>query len=85
MLTKGVSAINGLCLANPGQTYAVYLPAGGAVRLDLREIRTPFTMRGYDPRTGDWQKARKVVAGEWVPLEAPGDKDWAALLTADAS
>ncbi len=76
---------NGLCLANPGQTYAVYLPAGGAVRLDLRDIRTPFTMRGYDPRTGDWQKARKVVAGEWVPLEAPGDKDWAALLTADAS
>lgn len=75
---------DGLCLASPGQTYALYLPAGGGVRLDLRDARSPFTLRWYDPRTGAWQEPRRISPGDWVVLQAPGDKGWAALLVVSA-
>lgn len=71
-----------LCLADTGRAYALYLPTGGGVRLDLNEVQGPLVLRWYNPRTGTWQDPQSVAPGGWAALEAPDRKDWAALLLA---
>lgn len=73
-----------LCLADPGDAYALYLPVGGKARLDLRGVEEALTLRWYDPRTGAWTAPKEAPAGEWLVLEAPDAGDWAALLMTDA-
>jgi CubicO group peptidase (beta-lactamase class C family) len=40
------------CLAKPGEVYAVYLPEGGAARLDLSDATGAFTVTWFDPKRG---------------------------------
>jgi len=66
-------------------TVAVYLPAGGAVTLDLPQSKT-YHARWYDPRTGDLHPATSDVQDTKRKFLAPagGDKcpwDWALVLT----
>ncbi|MHC5537855.1 DUF5060 domain-containing protein [Singulisphaera rosea] len=87
---KGKSATLGAqVFAKTGYVYAVYLPkslASGEINLSGVEGR--FSLRWYNPRTGEFQGERTVVnAGGWVPLGVPPGgpdvEDWAILLERD--
>jgi len=74
------------CFAEPGRTYAIYLPNGGTTNLDLGNNSATFTIQWYNPRTGG-----KLQNGTVAEITAPGsvaigqppddtDKDWVALI-----
>jgi hypothetical protein len=74
------------CLADPGNVYAVYLPAGGAPELDLGDSSATFEIHWFNPRKGG-----SLQTGTVVSVTGPGktrigqpqedtDKDWAVLV-----
>jgi hypothetical protein len=72
--------------AKKGSVYLVYLPEGGAAKLDLTGVNGRFTIRWFNPRTGG-SLARGSVAtvrgGAPVDLGAPPDStpgDWLAAV-----
>lgn len=73
-------------LAKPGDTYAVYLPAGGTATLDLSGATGRFDVKWYNPRTGGALRngsVRSVQGGGAVGLGAApsdGGNDWAVLV-----
>jgi len=72
------------CLASPGKEYALYLPEGGTVRLDLGGAPrgAKFAAEWFDPRTGKTYGAENVAGGKKVsftPPTRPND-DWALHL-----
>ncbi len=68
-----------MCLAEPGQQYAVYLPAGGRTRLRLAP--GAYRARRYNPRTGGWGELPEVTGSAWTSPQVPDGGDWAFLLT----
>jgi hypothetical protein len=72
-------------LARPGQVYAVYLPRGGAVTLNVGG--GSYDVRWYNPRAGGALQTGSVgsVTGKAaVPLGSPPSdpgRDWAVLVT----
>ncbi len=73
-----VSAGNAFCLAKPGEAYALYLPKGGAVEVNL----TPgprYRYQWWDPRGGRQTRPRNggTTGGGAVRLSAPSSDDWA--------
>jgi hypothetical protein len=78
-----VSGNGAWCLAKPGDTYAVYLPTGGAVLLDLQADGNTYAVEWFDPRIGGGAQAGSVttVSGPgWVSLGSPpyaSTSDWA--------
>lgn len=79
-------AANDYVLAKPGDTYAVYLPAGGTTTLDLSGAAGAFEVKWYNPRTGGALQngsVRTVQGGGVRALgNAPSDgtNDWAVLV-----
>jgi hypothetical protein len=74
------------CLAEPGNVYALYLPAGGAPELDLGDSSATFEIHWFNPRKGGSLQVGTVLSvtgpGKTLigqPLEDT-DKDWAALV-----
>src|SRR5262249_18198015 len=78
----------GYCLADPGRTYAVYLPMGRAVKVTL--LPGTYEARWYNPRNGQTKALPRLThAGEgaaspWAAPEPPDQGDWALLLTRTA-
>lgn len=76
------------CLANPGHQYVVYFPKGtaGSAALDLEGNTIPFTIKWYNPRTGEALEDGSVTAilGPGPQkLGLPGQHenlDWVALI-----
>jgi len=69
------------CLAQPGELYLVYLPAGGAARLDLSAAAGDFTVAWFNPREGGaLQPSGTVRGGARVTLSAPNADDWLAIV-----
>lgn len=74
------------CFADPGKTYAIYLPTGGTTNVDLGGTAGEFSVQWYNPRTGGaWQNGAvtKLAAPGWKSLGNPpsqADKDWVALI-----
>jgi hypothetical protein len=74
------------CLADPGNVYAIYLPAGGTPELDLGESPATFEIRWFNPRRGDAMQTGTVasVAGPGKTRigqpQEDTDKDWVALV-----
>jgi hypothetical protein len=68
------------CLADPGRIYAVYLPMGKKVRVQVQA--GSYQVRWFNPRTGKPTALPKVVAppGGWTSPEPPDYGDWALLL-----
>lgn len=73
-------------LAKPGDTYAVYLPAGGTATLDLSAATGRFEVKWYNPRKGGPLQSgsvRMVQGGGARSLgTAPSEatSDWAVLV-----
>lgn len=69
------------CLADPGQTYAVYaVPGDAPITLDLRAATASFTARFYNPRTGAWAETTTRAGGEIARFDRPSGEDWALLV-----
>ena len=66
------------CLANPGETYVVYLPHGGKTSVHLPNAL--FTGSWFDPSTGEKILLPPVQGPLWNSPSAPGNRDWALLL-----
>jgi hypothetical protein len=66
------------CLAEPGRTYAVYLPMGQALRVQLAEGH--YRARWFNPRTGEWISLRTISGGTWHSPDPADHGDWALLL-----
>jgi hypothetical protein len=70
------------CLADPGRIYAVYLPMGRKVQVQLAAGN--YRARWYNPRDGksvQLPKAKVEQGGTWTSPEPPDRGDWALLLT----
>jgi hypothetical protein len=74
------------CLAEPGELYLVYLPAGGTGELDLAGVQGKFSVHWFSPRVGGLLQSgpvRRIEAGTQVSLgQPPSDpaEDWLAIV-----
>jgi hypothetical protein len=66
------------CLAEPGQLYAVYLPRGGNVAVQLEPGR--YTATWFNPRSGETKAAAAAEGPSWTSPQSPDSGDWALLL-----
>jgi hypothetical protein len=71
------------CLADPGKTYAVYLPHAGHVTVQLE----PGKYRAYwfSALTGEKVDLPDATGPAWTSPDAPDRNDWAILLQSGAS
>lgn len=69
---------HGFCLAQPGQAYAVYLPAGGNFRLRIA-TGSRYEAAWWNPKQGKNGKfqGRSVVPGGTQKFTPPNTGDWA--------
>jgi hypothetical protein len=77
-----VTSGRAFCLAKPGDTYALYLPAGGAVSVRLDS--GTYAAHWYNPATGQTTPLPDAKGGLWTSPAAPGAGDWALLLQSAA-
>lgn len=74
------------CLAQPGESYVVYLTYGYSTELDLRGQKGVFSVSWFNPRTGGPQlkgSTNRVEGGQRRSLGMPPtDKyqDWVVLI-----
>lgn len=70
-----------MCLAQPENLYAVYLPNPQAVTVKLGNAN--YQARWFDPRKGAWHDLPAANGPVWTCAAPPGDGDWALLLKKD--
>ena len=68
------------CLADPGKTYAVYLPHGGSATIHLAPGHYRATW--FSATTGEKIELPAVDGSDWKSPESPDQNDWALLLQA---
>ena len=68
------------CLADPGKTYAVYLPRGGDVTIQLKPGQ--YSAYWFSAVTGEKIDLPPVEGRAWTSPVAPDHSDWALLLQA---
>jgi Protein of unknown function (DUF4038)/Domain of unknown function (DUF5060) len=69
------------CLAEPGKLYAVYLPHGGRISIQLQPGH--YEANWFSGTTGERINLPTVEGGRWTSPETPDHNDWALLLRAD--
>lgn len=83
---NGLAAGEAYVFADPGRTYAVYVPESREVQLNLRAGAGEFSVRWFDPRSGGALQTgtvQAVAGGETVSIGAPPTMDggdWVALV-----
>ncbi len=79
-----VTAGEAFCLAKPGAAYALYLPRGGSVTVELAGS-TRYQSEWWNPANdmhGECQSGGSVQGGRQT-FAAPCDDDWALRIVAD--
>jgi hypothetical protein len=66
------------CVAEPGRTYAVYLPKGGKVSVALQPGR--YRAEWFSAMTGEIVPIGMADGPSWTSPAAPDQNDWALLL-----
>jgi hypothetical protein len=66
------------CLADPGKTYAVYLPRGGAVTVQLQAGH--YQAYWFSAMTGEKIDLPPIKGSSWTSPDTPDHNDWALLL-----
>jgi len=67
-----------LCLAQPGEVYAVYLPTGKSVKIKLATGK--YAVTWFNPRDGKTTAGPSASGREWTSPAPPDGGDWAILL-----
>ncbi|MBI4603971.1 MAG: cellulase family glycosylhydrolase [Planctomycetes bacterium] len=76
-LAKGLVVEGRAFAAASTREVIAYLPAGGAVRLDLTRLQGRLEARWHDPREGGAGEAFDLQGGAERELRAPDERDWA--------
>jgi hypothetical protein len=79
LVTEGVA----FCLAQPGKAYAVYLPRGGDITINLAESAR-YVCAWWNPangKDGRFQSEQQLGGGSQT-ISAPADGDWALRIVA---
>jgi hypothetical protein len=77
---------NDYCLILEGEIYAIYIPAGEEIKLDLSGCEGEFDINWFNPRKGgelEFGTKRQIQGGRIVDIGSPPedtDKDWVALV-----
>ena len=68
------------CLAKPGEIYAIYLPHGGNVTVQMQPGQ--YVAAWWNPTTGEKTALPfvDVTTSSWSSPQAAGSNDWALLL-----
>jgi len=66
------------CLADPGETFAVYLPKAGKVTVQIGG--GTYNASWFDPDSGQLIALPPAEGPSWTSPEAPSHHDWALLL-----
>ena len=66
------------CVAEPGRTYAVYLPKGGGVTVKLGPGH--YRASWFDAFSGEWIAIGEMDGPAWTSPKAPGRGDWGLLV-----
>ena len=66
------------CLAEPGRIYAVYLPRGGRIKLQLEPGK--YAVEWFSPLSGERISAGEASGPTWSSPEPPDTKEWAVLV-----
>ncbi|MFZ0303651.1 MAG: DUF5060 domain-containing protein [Terracidiphilus sp.] len=69
------------CLADPGKTYAVYLPHAGHVTVHLEPGH--YHVHWFSAMTGEKVDLPDATGPSWTSPDAPDRNDWALLLQSD--
>jgi len=69
--------------ADAGQAYALYMPAGGDVKLTLKDRDRPLTANWINIDSGEWGPEQQLPGQEHISLVAPDQGNWAAAIIAD--
>lgn len=72
------------CMAKSGEVYAIYLPEGGLVEIDLRATSNTFQLSWFRPvGEGQFLQGKRIQGGSIIQLGNPPseqDQDWLAVL-----
>jgi hypothetical protein len=68
--------------ANPGRAYALYMPAGGEVKLKRKDSDRPLTVYWINIDSGEWGPEQQLRREEHISLAAPDKGNWAAAIVA---
>ncbi len=69
------------CTAEPGKEYAVYFPQGGSVNLDLTPHAGKYFLQWLNVDSSTWEERSAVQGGATIPLNAPSNGYWVAVVT----
>ncbi len=75
-----LSPAGNLCSGMTGDVYALYLPVGGSINMDLSSEVSTFSLEWFDPRSGTIIDGGVVEAGAVRTLIAPDSQDWALVM-----
>jgi hypothetical protein len=78
--TPLLSPAGNLCRGKVGEVYALYLPVGGAITMNLSGESNDFSLEWFNPRNGAVIDGGVVEAGGERMLTAPGSQDWALVM-----
>ncbi len=70
------------CMADPGQSYAIFFPDGGDVWLDVSGVSQgeTLTIQWLDILASEWQKPEKVPGKPRIRLQTPANGFWAVKI-----
>ena len=77
LITSGT----GYVFSKSGEAYAVYLPTGGGIGLDLSSNSNTYAGLWFNPRDGSTQSIGQVVGGGILSFTAPDGSDWVLSLS----
>jgi hypothetical protein len=66
------------CLAEPGRTYAIYLPKSRRVTVQLTSGE--YQVVWFNPTNGKWIQFPSIKGSSWTSPETPDSGDWALLV-----
>lgn len=67
-------------MAEPGQSYAFYLPVSGTITVDFSAVSGTLAVEWFDPRNGTWSSAPGITGGGTRTFKTPQTGDWALYI-----
>ena len=66
--------------SKPGESYVLFFTDGGEVGLDLTGFEKDFNIKWIDVRKGEMVSENSLKGGNIVPVKAPGELEWIAVI-----
>lgn len=76
LITSGTGSVT----ANIGNEYAVYLPLGGTININLSSLSGLLYLKWFNPRTGTYLPEQQTQIGN-TSITAPDTNDWVAYIS----